>query len=50
MVELPLASPLFWWYAIAPADVSDLDEDRLVLAFYQDVFSVVKFYAIFGED
>ena len=47
---LPLASLLLERYAIAPAAVADSDEDGLVLACDQDIFFVVNFYVIFGED
>ena len=50
MAGLPLASPLLERYVIAPAAVADPDEDGLVLEYDQDVFFVVNFYAIFGED
>ena len=36
--------------AIEPTDVTNPDEDGIVLACDQDVFFVVKFYVIFGED
>ena len=47
---LPLASPLLEQDTIAAAAVADSDEDGLVLVCDQDVFFVVKFDVIFGED
>ena len=47
---LSLASPLLGRDAIEPAAVADPNEYGLVLACDQDVFFVVNFYVIFGED
>ena len=47
---LKLDSLLLERYAIVPAAVADSDKDRLVIACDQDVFFVVKFCVIFGEE
>ena len=47
---MPLALSLLERDVIAPRAVADSDDDGLVIECDQDVFFVVKFDVIFGED